>query len=248
MGPVSIAATVLIAVLLILRIVFPGAVTALATPFWKLGSALTSVVGSGTSVFGDKAKLMQENEALKREQAALIAQLATVTARARDVERLVGVRTEPAHGILAGVIARPPLSPYDVLIVDAGSDAGVTNGALVLGPAGTPLGTVIRASKDSSRIALFSESGRETAGWIGEAKLPIGLVGTGSGTFLAVVARDAGVVVGDAVYLPGPGAQSVGTVVEVTNDPSLPRSSIRIRPTINPFSVTWVEIRATSLP
>ena len=40
-----------------------------------------------------------------------------------------------ASGILAGVVARPPESPYDTLVLAAGKNAGVTLGMEVFGAA-----------------------------------------------------------------------------------------------------------------
>ena len=58
----------------------------------------------------------------------------------------------------------------------------------------------------------------------------------------AIVAREAGILVGDMVYAMGPGAQAVGVVSAVGNDPSSPRSRVDIKPLVNPFSITWVTI------
>jgi hypothetical protein len=72
--------------------------------------------------------------------------------------------------------------------------------------------------------------------------MPIALEGAGAGAFRATVPREAGLAAGEMVYLPGPGAIPVGTVVRVDADPSSPRATIHIRPHTSPFSITWVEI------
>ena len=67
-------------------------------------------------------------------------------------------------------------------------------------------------------------------------------MGEGAGSMSAVVAREAGILVGDPVYVTGPGAVAIGTVLSVGNDPSSPRSRVEIRPLANPFSIPWVTI------
>ena len=242
LGPVALVLLVLVLIFAILRFLLPGVLVAVASPLWGAGSSLTAGVGNVGSFFSDKATLTNERDRLLADNAAYYAKNAALDARVKDLERLLGDRTESVNGILAGVLSRPPVSPYDVLIVDAGSDVQVSVGSRVDGPGGMPLGEVESVTKSSARILLYSTPSKETESWIGEARIPVTLVGEGSGAMSAVVAREAGIAVGDLVYASGPGALPVGSVTAVENDPSSPRSRVDIRPLLNPFSVTWVTI------
>lgn len=242
MGPAALAAIVLVIVFAGLRFLLPGALVAIGTPFWSAGNALTASVGNSGSFFESKAKLAEDRERLLAENAALLAKSATAEARAQDLERLLGDRTEPVGGILAGVLARPPVSPYDVLVLDQGSRDGVAEGSRAEGPGGMPIGTVESVMNASSRVLLYSAPGKETESLIGEARIPVTLVGEGAGAMSAMVARESGINVGDLVYVSGPGARAVGSVIKVGNDPSSPRTRIDIRPLANPFSFTWVTV------
>lgn len=242
LGPVSLALFILVLIVMVLRLLVPGALVTVAAPLWATGNVLTAGVGNVGSFFTDKVALTEDRDRLMRENAALYAKSALLEAKARDLERLLGGRTEGAEGILAGVLARPPVSPYDILIVDAGADAGVSVGSRADGPGGMPIGEIESTTKDSARVQLFSTPAKETESWIGEARIPVTLVGEGSGAMSAVVAREAGIAVGDLVYMAGPGALPIGSVTAVGNDPSSPRSRVDIRPLLNPFSVTWVTI------
>ncbi len=242
LGPVALVLFVLVLIFAILRFLLPGVLVAVASPFWSAGSSLSAGVGNVGSFFTDKATLTNERDRLLAENAAQYAKNALLDARVEDLERLLGSRTEAVDGVLAGVLSRPPVSPYDVLIVDAGSDSRVSVGSRADGPGGMPLGTVESVTKTSARILLYSTPGKETESWIGETRIPVTLVGEGSGAMSAVVAREAGIAVGDLVYASGPGALPIGSVLAVGNDPSSPRSRVDIRPLLNPFSVTWVTI------
>lgn len=242
MGPATLAIVALIAVVSGVRFLMPGALVSLGSPFWTAGTALTAGVGSAGSFFTDKTALMAERDRLLAENAAFYAKSATAEARARDLERLLGDREEAGEGILAGVLARPPVSPYDMLILDRGSDDGVSVGARVLGDGGMPLGRIESVTPSSARALLLSTPANETESWIGDARIPVTLVGEGAGSMSAIIAREAGIIVGDLVYAMGPGAIAAGTVISVENDPSSPRSRVDIRPLSNPFSVTWVTI------
>ncbi len=242
LGPTAVGLFILVVIVAGLRFLVPGALVSISSPLWAAGDSLTLGVENVGSFFTDKATLTNERDRLLAENAALQASNASSVARVRDLERLLGDRTEAAPGILAGVLARPPVSPYDVLIVDAGSEQGVLAGSAVQGPGGMPLGMIESATGNSARVLLYSTPAQETESWIGEARIPVTLVGEGSGAMSAVVAREAGIVVGDLVYASGPGARAVGSVIAVGNDPSSPRSRVDIRPLQNPFSLTWVTI------
>lgn len=243
-GPWIIAVIGFVVLLFVLRAFFPGAITSLIGPFWRAGSAATDASGSVAAFFGDKAVLAHERDALARQVAELTAQNASLAARTSDLERLLGSRTEASGGILAGVLARPPVSPYDTLVVDQGTGAGVTVGERVMGPGGVPLGVVESVSATSARVLLYSAPGRVTEGWVGASRTPVSLEGASAGAFRTSVPRERVVMVGEDVYLPGPGAVPVGTVVQVDTDPSSPRAVIHIRPRTSPFSLTWVTIEA----
>lgn len=242
--PARLAAAVLgaaLLMLLLLRIAAPGAFTALATPFWQAGTALTAAVGNAVPL-ESRATLVEDRERLIRENDALKGQNAVLAARAADLERLVGGRSELPAGIAAGVLARPPVSPYDLLVIDRGSADGIAPGAAAFGPGGIPLGTVAEATAGTARVSLYSTTGRVTEAWAGAERVPVRLTGTGGGGFDAEVSGTAGIVVGDLIYVPGPGALPIGTVTEIVTDPSSPTILVRIRALVNPFSVTWLTV------
>lgn len=235
--PVGLALTALVVVFLVLRVFAPQVLVYVASPLWKAGSALSGAAGYATVPFANVVSLQEERDALLRENEALRIENAALTAAQSD-----RARVEAEGRAVAGVLVRPPVSPYDVLVVDTGAGNGIAVGALAYGPGGTPVGIVESVTVESARVALYSSPGRSTEGWVGEARLPITLTGKGSGAFQAFLSREAAVAVGDAVYLPGPGALPVGSVVRIESDPSSPRATIHIHPMVSPFSLTWVSI------
>ncbi len=234
--------TLFLVVLLGMRLFAPDALLALMSPLMRAGTVTTASVSSAGSVFEGKASLEQDKERYATENARLIAENAQLRARVSDLTELVGTRTERSTGALAGIIARPPVSPYDVLVIDAGTEEGVRSGSVVLGAGGMPIGTVASVSKQNARVLLYSSPGRETEAWAGEKRTPMTLVGQGSGAVTAYAPRDAGIAPGDGVFVSGPGALAIGTVAEVHTDPVSPKSRIIIRPLVNPFSITWVTV------
>ncbi len=241
-GTLATAILALVVVVVIgLRYVAPGALATIAEPLWKGGAYLTAAAGNAVSLTS-KTELTKERDADATENASLTAQNAALEARVADLTALLGTRTEAGSGIAAGVLARPPVAPYDVLVVDQGSSDGVVEGALVHGIGGTPIGTVASVSTHSARITLYSARGIQTAAWAGANRVPVTLTGDSAGAFEATLPKDAGVAAGDAVYVAASGAFPIGTITKVESDPSNPDVSLDIRPYTNPFSLTWVTI------
>jgi cell shape-determining protein MreC len=229
-------------IITIIRFVAPGAFIAIASPFWSVGTMLSGAVDFSTKGFKNSAIVANERDNLVTENSTLQEQNRTLTARVQDLQNLLGSRTEGSSAILASVLARPPVAPYDVLIVDQGTASRVSLGATAFGPGGTPIGTVASVTKNTARITLYSNPGLETAAWAGEARVPITLRGTGSGGFEATLPKTAGVTVGQGIYVASTGAVPVGTVARVNSDPSSPNVVLQIHPYLNPFSLTWITI------
>ncbi|MDB5265119.1 MAG: Rod shape-determining protein MreC [Parcubacteria group bacterium] len=240
--PVTAGVIILALILLIIRILAPGALTTAATPLWQLGAAASNAIGGAESLGENKEDVVRERDELKAEIEALKIQNQVATSEAAEVAKLVGTHGETERGILASVLARPPVSPYDTLVLDQGSNAGVTAGAFVFGPGGSPLGTIENVAPKTARALLYSAPGRSTQGWVGELSTPVTLVGASAGSFHATLPKDSPIAVGDLVYLPGSGLAPVGSVVAIDTNPSSPEVGLEIRPMTNIFSLTWVSV------
>lgn len=227
----SIVVAVVLLVLL-LRFIFPSIFSNFTSGLWGIGS---SVSGVG-AMFAEKAELLRERDALQVERDALLLENTSLREAVEEYREL----TE--DGEIAQVLARPPLTPYDVLIVDRGSDHGIAVGDRVFAEGGVPVGLVADVSTHEARVTLFSSGGYETYGWVGEDKNAVTFVGQSMGAFYVTVPRDVEIVVGDTAYMPGPGARPFGQVVNVRSSASSPEQVLHVRPYISPFSLTTVEI------
>jgi cell shape-determining protein MreC len=228
------------AIVFLIRILFPGFFITLVTPFWRFSSFTSGLVGGATSSLQNLATLSRELDVARAENAALTSENDTLSGQVHDLQNLLGSRTAPPKGVLASVLARPPESPYDTLIVDEGEASGVVPGALVTGPGGSPLGRVASLTTSTARVVLFSASREKTDAWVGTGRVPITLNGAGGGTFTATAPKDAKLATGDVVYVLGGAA--LGTVVRVDTDPSSATATLRIQSIINPFTLIWVTL------
>lgn len=243
-GNYRIAFGVIVFALLLvaIRVLAPGVLVTAATPLWKTSAAVAEGFHFAGAYFYNPVTLQHLLDEANAKNNALANENAALHSKVGDLVTLLGSRTEPAEGIVAGVLARAPVSPYDSLIVDEGSQNAVSVGSPAFGPGGIPIGVVSSVTNGSSRIALYSAPGVNTEGWIGEDRLPITMVGEGAGAFEATMPRDAKISEGDAIFIPGPGAVPFATILKIEVDPSSPLATVRIRPLVNPFSLTWVTI------
>ncbi|MFA6414794.1 MAG: rod shape-determining protein MreC [Candidatus Paceibacterota bacterium] len=224
---------------LLVRIFLPNMFWFAFTPAFRAADALAAKGDLFLSSFGDAAVLTARNELLQSQNAELASENEALQKRTGTLQSLSG------SGIVAGVVARPPASPYDTLTLSAGAKEGVLIGMEAFGPGGVPLGVVSAVLPDFSRVTLLSAPALVTEGWVGHSNIPLTIVGAGGGALRASLARSTGVVVGDAVFAPGPGALPVGSVVRIDSDPSSPVVTLQIQPALNLFSITMVELRAT---
>ncbi len=237
-GAFALAGAILI---LFLRLLVPNFFWYTFTPVFRLSDTLAGESHSFFSGFGDTSKLALQNERLTNENAALALQNQVLLQKVSSFSSLA----KDARGITAGVVARPPLSPYDILVLAAGSDEGVVLGMEAFGAGGVPLGIVSSVLNNFSRVTLFSSPSMSTNGWVGDKNIPIIIEGAGAGAMNASTARSAGIASGDIVSVPGPGKLPIGVVVRVDSDPSSPSVILRIMPALNPFSIAWVVVRDT---
>ncbi len=245
----SIACSGVILVLLV-RLLAPNIFWQIFSPVFRAADVLAAKTFVITSSFGDTAVLALHNEQLKHENAALANENKALLAKELALSALLGssgVEGKSISKILAGVIARPPESPYDTLVLAAGTKVGVTLGQEAFGADGVPIGVVSSVLADFSRVTLFSAPNTVVHGWVGRENIPLTIRGVGGGAMSASLARSAKVMVGDTVFAPGPGALPIGTVTRIDDDPTAPGVVLRITPVLNLFSITWVALRDTGI-
>ena len=240
----SLAALAFALVFVLVRLMAPNLFLHALAPALSLGDSLSAGVGGVLAGFADTRALALKNASLESDNTALSLENRALTEKVRDLTALLGSgSSEPRGGILASVLARPPVAAYDTLILSAGTSVGVREGMGVFGAGGLPLGVVSSVTADFSRVTLFSAPGVSVAAWVGSARIPVTLTGAGAGAYNASAPRSASIAVGDTVFLPGPGAIPVGTITRVGGEASDQLATLFIHPAANPFSIIWVSLR-----
>ncbi len=127
--------------------------------------------------------------------------------------------------ILAGVLARPPMVPYDLLVIDRGSREGVVEGAIVYHSNNHAIGMVTRVFERNALVTLFSSSGAETTVYIYGPDIFAYAYGEGGGVMRVSLPQGVEVHEGDPVVLPSLHLGDVGVVSRVVSLPTQPEQS-----------------------
>ena len=224
---------------LLLRLLAPDFFWQAITPAFRVADAITAKSHSFFVGLSDAAVLAVRNEQLMKENTALINENQALHKKEVQLDKLGSI----SGNVLIAVVARPPESPYDTLVLAAGERAGVALGQEAFGEGGIPLGIVTMVTAGFSRVTLFSAPTMRTHGWVGRRNIPLLILGSGAGTMSAALSRSADVALGDTVFASGPGMLPIGSVVRIDSDPSSPGITLHIMPKANLFSLGWVQLR-----
>lgn len=239
----------LLLVVFLAQFLFSGVVSNIAL---SVGGPVSSVyLGvserlSLTSAFlRSRLTLSEENRNLRKqidELESRIVRLDSIEKEYYDLISLYGRTDSRSETILGNVVAKPPQSPYDTLIIDAGKVNSVEPGYFAYAPGGLPLGRVDQVSADFSRVVAFSNVGEITQAVIERTGSALELSGIGGGNMQALVSQDLDVEIKDMILLPQFGGQVVGEVISVESRVTGATKELLIRLPANIFNLRWVEL------
>ncbi len=115
----------------------------------------------------------------------------------------------------ARVLMRPPVVPYDTLLLDVGTRAGVTEGALVYAQGRFVVGSIVVAFADSSLVRLITSPGMRASVYIFGPDIFTEAEGMGGGVLRVMVPQDVPLRVGDVVMVPRASSGVYGEVSHI---------------------------------
>lgn len=210
---------------------------------WGAGSTTRGAWDAFLINFKEKEALVNENATLRGEIESMQAQMLDRNLLAEKVVSLEGTlgRAASDNRVAADVIAGPGWAPYDTLIIDAGSDNGITSGDMVVYAGSGVIGEVIEVSTASSKMKLYSSPGVEHAAVVGPHAIPITAIGKGMGNYEAKVPQDGAVAVGDTI-VSAKGSLILGTISSIEEKPAEPFKRIYFREPFNTTEIRSVEV------
>lgn len=229
--------------------------TSIFRPLLSSGGSIRVKLRSLGAYLSSKSSLYNENVSLKAEIEASAtdrANYASVVKENSDLKELLGRRIEAHNKTLATILAKPNQSPYDTLLIDIGSDAGVVVGNKVFAFGNIPIGRIAEVYPHTSKVVLYSTSGEKTQVIIsGKPASPntsqggnifAELVGRGGNNFEMVLPRDMILLKEDQVVLPGITPHVVGVVKTIISDQREAFQKALLVAPVNIQSLKFVEV------
>lgn len=201
---------------------FARALSFVTAPLFEARVWVLDIGASIPRYFSDRSRLIAEIESLRSDLAEDGSMRAELDAL-RQSHNLIQEATEGGEDrIVADVIRTPPETPYDTLVVAAGSDAGILSGAYVYSGR-TAIGQVAVVNPKTSLIVLFSTPGVHVPVYLwGDASVFAQAEGQGGGVVRVGVPQGLSIKEGDAVTLPLPGTAVFGTINHIEADATNP--------------------------
>lgn len=224
-----------------------GALIRLVSPLWGVQEKTSTSGDEIADAFSSKEKLMAEIALLRNkitESDIVLRRFRVLEEENTELKRLLG-RQVYESGVLAAVLGRPAITPYDTLIIDVGENA-VRVGDRVVVEGSIVLGTVSEVYEQTTQVLLFSAPGVETQVLIGPERVPVTARGQGGGSFVAEFPREAHVEEGYTVVLPGINPYLFSTVESTVASPSDAFITVRFKNPINFQALTWVQVLTDS--
>ena len=243
MRSVSILVAIFIAGSIIFSLIDTAVIAAIA-PLWRTEHAVTRVFKRTFEYWRSKQGLIEENISLRERLMRLELEHASLNltlSQTQSLEELLG-RTNKTEGMVAGVLTRPPQSPYDLIVIDAGSREGVLAHLTVSLLEGPVIGKVAEVSDSSAKVRLFSSSGEEVDAVLERHNIPVTLEGRGGGSFRVRVPRETEVVVGDRILSSDTTFSLMAVVEDIHMEPTDSFKEVLAKSPANIFSLRFVRI------
>lgn len=179
------------------------------------------------------------------------------------LKSMLGKNPVDSDMILAGVIERPPRSPFDSLVLDIGADQEILEGDLVFSDGMYAIGIISSVSDHTSTVTLFSSSGQKIDALINspaeglkdslnssstkvvDTLNPVSVEGRGGGNFYMKIPKNIKVKVDDPVIWPSTETILLGVVEVVESGDGDAYSQVLFKSPINMNSLRYVQIKKT---
>ena len=215
-------------------------------PVLLLGNSVGNKFKGTSSFLYSKKSLYLQNENLKselRELEARISNYNSILDENIKIKEILCRKNEKVILVLAGILSRPNQSPYDTLLIDAGTRQGITEGNLVFAHGNVPIGRVALVYPNSSKVILFSTPSEKTDVLISGKDIFMQLIGRGGGNFEMILLRDFSLERGTEVVLPGITPYVVGVVETIISDPRDSFQKVLLRSPVNIQELKFVEVQ-----
>lgn len=232
--------------ILILLFVVPQVIALFAylafTPVIALQSYFRESTATIPSYFRDRNSLIAMQEDLRRQIETQKASEFTIDKLTTENRLLKGLGAMEDTRIVAGVSGRPTELPYDVLVIDKGSESGIVVDAPVYSGQDQALGYIAAVYPNSSLVVLATTPDFKSTVYIYGPNVYATAVGQGSGGLRISIPQGIKVSVGDIVVLPSLDSAIYGEISSVDSSPTKPEQFAYVSTGISLQSLRYVSV------
>ena len=205
------------------------------SPVFKFSHSVVEKKDSIFFLFKNKQSLDEELNYLKERNIELENEIILLESARKENEELKIMlsRPEKKSYILGSIISRPPQSPYDTIVVDAGSDNGVKQGMRAVAYGSVLIGRAVEVFSNTSKIKLVSYPGEETNLIMENAKISAIGLGLGGGNIEVKIPSSVKINSGDKINTEGTFYYLLGTADKIEADALNPFQKIIFRMPVN---------------
>jgi len=239
----TIIAVVLFVVLTLFVYVFPNAtrttVTAITKPLWAIRNNAGKPFTFVRDFFKFKSSLISQNLALENEVLSLRLKQIDYDAILNENQTLVN-QTGRDGRITSRVLAKPPQSPYDTIVLGSGSANGVIVGSRVYMSDTIVVGTVASVTSDTSVVQLFSTGGNKQQATLARTGTMFEIQGSGGANFQVEVPKETDIAIGDTFLYPNTSVSVLAVVYNIDPGSQSSFKKVYMRIPGNIFASQWV--------
>lgn len=213
-----------------------------SVPVWIFSDYISNSLASIGNIFESKENLIVENEVLKEEIKKLkLEQIeyGVLIKENQELKSLFG-RSNLKDKIITRIVSKPPRSPYDTLIIDAGRRDGVKNDSLVYISNNIVVGKVSDVLETTSVVTLFSTGGYKQEALLERTGAVFELIGKGNANFSIELPKDTDVIWGDLLLYPSVNSSIIGNIYYIDSSSQSAFKTVFIRAPGNVFESKWL--------
>lgn len=223
---------------------YPSLFYPLTSLSWKTGHAVVGWFSNIGNLIRSKNNLIKENRGLEERVRSNQASLLELDILKKENENLKSILNRKPEGemVLGVVLNRPPVSPYDTLIIDRGSERGLHVGDRVYVDGDILIGEVAEVYPTKAKISLFSTPGKKTSVMFVNSNIQTEATGRGGGNFSASAPFESNVREGDTIVIPNLKTHVFGIVENISTDKASSFSTILFKIPLNINDIRFVEV------
>ena len=227
---------------------YPTIFFPVASVFWKSESAVVGFFSDMGSMVQSKYGLIKENQTLSAELAAESRSLLILDALKSENAGLKEAfnRIGKDNYVLGTIMVRPPVSPYDTLVLDVGSNSGISVGDMVYADGDTLIGDISDVFAGESKVSLFSTPGRMTSVLVGTSTIAAQATGKGGGNFIFKLPAQTPLSVGAIITIPQLKKYVFGVVDRIEVDSTDSMQTVLFESPVNMSEISFVEVDTIS--